>query len=352
MRVLEPFSYFADHTSALVGFGGASLGPDPRYILHTVYEDVAPGRAVFRLRFDNAIASRGEITFRVHSYRTGATGDLGLVASTRLRLDRGGSKAEPEPIEAAIPITAIEGVRYAVYGFFSEPSDLAASDVHVLLEELGLLYEDEGDDASRPISAFWSEAARNDRRQLVARAKPTLDRADSQDCTREQLAAIGVPRDQAIASWRERMMLGALERRDMLDAGATGLVRGAGSDYLSAALEARGCALDSQAERLDFVIACDLEYDLGGAAPRFDTVREIVGQLMHGGLAVILLAYDATSSALAGEYGAPNRNEIGRWALYMVGAGHFVAPIAFAPAGERATRSDGLTPFVLVVRHG
>lgn len=356
MRALEPFGYFANHASALPGFGGASLGPDPRYFLHTFYEDVRPGRAVFHLRLDGAKASAGELTFRVHSYRPGTDGDVSLVASTRLRLDEFVPTQDDEQIRVAVRIAAIEGVQYALYGYFSEPSDLAAREVRVLLEELGCEDGDGPDDSTRPVSAFRPDPAQSERRQLVSRTRPTLTSLDSRDCTRDQLQRIGAPADFRLDGWRARVALTVLEGHDMLDAGANGLVRGPAPESLAQDLVSRDCAIACHAQTghnwFDFVVSYDLEDDIGDAERRLEMLRDIVGQLRHGGLAMIFLAYDPRSPSLLGEHGAPNRNELGRWALYLTGAGHAVAPMAFAAPDERAQRPDGLTPFALVVRHG
>lgn len=356
MRTLEPFGYFASHASALAGFGGTSLGPDPRYFLHTFYEDVKPGRAVFRLRLDGAAASGGELTFRIHSHKPGTGGDVTLVASTRLRLDEMVPTQKGAEIEIAIRIAAIEGVQYALYGYFSEPSDLTADDVSVSLEELGPAHDNGPDENERPVSAFGAALARDDRRQLVSRARPTLTSLDSRDCTRDQLERIAGPADQQLMEWRRRVAMTVLEGHDLLDAGSSGLLRGSAPDGLVQSLAERECAVETdgslEGRWFDFVVSYDLEGAIIDAETRHETLREVVGQVMHGGLAVLFLAYDANSPALVGAKGAPNRNELGRWALALVGAGHRVAPMAFGQSSERALRPDGLTPFVLVVRHG
>lgn len=356
MRALEPFGYFAEHASALVGFGGAGLGPDPRYCLHTFYEEVKPGRAVFHLRLDGATASAGELTFRVHSYKPGAGGDVSLAASTRLRLDRIAPAGGSEQIDVAVRIAAVEGVHYALYGYFSEPSDLTAREVSVLLEELGPEYDDGPDAAERPVSRFGPAEVRRPRGQLVSRARPMLASPDSRDCTQDQLERIGGPNGGRISQWRRRVALAALDGRDMLDAQAFGLVRGQAPAGLFEDLAARNCTFDTEARSddqwFDFVISYELEQEIGEPEQRIEIVRDTVGRLMRGGVAVIVLAYDANASAHLGERGAATRNELGRWALHLIGAGHTVAPISFAAPDERAMRSDGLTPFVLVVRHG
>jgi hypothetical protein len=356
MRALEPFGYFAEHASALVGFGGVGLGPDPRYCLHTFYEEVKPGRAVFHVRLDGAKASAGELTFRVHSYKPGAGGDVSLAASTRSRLDRIAPTGGSEQIDVAVRIVAVEGVRYALYGYFSEPSDLVAREVSVLLEEFGPDHDDGLNSAERPVSKFQPADLDSSHRQLVSRSRPTLASPDSRDCTHDQLDRIGGPSTERISQWRRGAALTALEGRDMLDAEASGLLLGPAPEGLPGNLAARACIIETETpsrdQWFDFAISYELEQEIMEAEQRIEMVHHAVGRLMHGGLAVMVLAYDADASALTGERGAPTRNEIGRWALHLIGAGHSVAPISFARRDERAMRSDGLTPFVLVVRHG
>ena len=63
-KMLAPFAYFLDHSSALSGMGGSRQPPDPRYCFHTSYHDFLPGIVVFHIRLIRAQATYGEITIR------------------------------------------------------------------------------------------------------------------------------------------------------------------------------------------------------------------------------------------------------------------------------------------------
>ena len=80
----------------------------------------------------------------------------------------------------------------------------------------------------------------------------------------------------------------------------------------------------------------------------------LVGQLKLGGLAVIGLRYRhldrLVSSSLAAEHSEMSRNEIGQWALRLIGNGFSVAPLAYADDNDLAVGEDRLAAFALIIR--
>jgi hypothetical protein len=351
MRRLEPFAYFNDHASAIRGFGGAEQAPDPRYCFHTRYEEVRPGRIVYRLHLTRVRASQGELTLRVHAYKPSSNSDVILVGGAKLLFDEAMSD-DGEDIELPVRFTAVKGVNYALYGFFSEPSDLKVDNIMVTLDEQEPS-EDLRDDP-RPKSPFAvGDVATQGR--LYADAPPSLGTPVSQDCTIGQLAPALSGAGDALEQWRAGIALAALERYGMLKPGATGVVAAPLPEGVTEALEAQGCQLtawdgfgpdDLPDAAYDFVLSYALDAPFPGADQRRQIISDTMSALMGGGIAVFVLRYHAAAPGL------PCRNEIEQWALRLIGLGHDVAQLAFAPARQRVIQADGSTPFVLIVRSG
>jgi len=194
MRQLEPFSYFADYASAVSGFGGSEPAPDNRYCLHTQYQPLRPGRAAFRLTIKGAKATKGELSLRVHAYKPSSSGEVMLAGGGRIRLD----ELDSDAIDQTIRIAAAPGVHYALYGYFSEPTDLVAESVTVAIEELESADDGDGVQETRR-SALADAASAIDRsNKLCTGDSPSitlkhpkiwqLDRAVFRDLQRENLS--------------------------------------------------------------------------------------------------------------------------------------------------------------------
>lgn len=367
MRQLEPFSYFAEHASAISGFGGGELAPDPRYCFHTHYEELCPGRVVFHLRMIGARASEGELTLRVHGYKVGSNSDVSLVAGTKRLLQGLGTDNQGETVELSVSIAALKGVQYALYGFFSEPSDLQVDDVVVSIDECGTI--------NPAIMSEWRSKPRfavsgiEAPGRLYSDTSPLLRFPVSQDCTLEQLDVAYSPNDKlAFDRWRTRVALAALDSYGMLQESATGAIIGAMSSGLTEALHKQGCrtvewsepsalktarqgAFVAATEGVDFVLSYVLNEPIAGPSERYRIIRETVSFLMSGGLAVFVTRYYEPSRGPS-DNDFPSRNEIGQWALRLIGLGHDVAQLAFGSDSQRLVLRDGSTPFVLIVRCG
>lgn len=104
----------------------------------------------------------------------------------------------------------------------------------------------------------------------------------------------------------------------------------------------------------DFILWPDHHDPAGTPETRFAAVTAWLGRLKIGGVAILGLRYRAdesiVSSTLAMETGLLSRNEIGQWALRLIGAGYSVAPLSFVPPADRVIGSDGLASFVLIVQ--
>jgi hypothetical protein len=374
MRALDPFGYFFDHASAIAGHGGESSSPDPRYCFHTHYEAVRSGPAQFRLALGGVRASTGELTARVHAYRPGGLSDVLLVAGSRL--DFAGRSNEDLSLE--VRFRAVRDVHYALYGYFSEPSDLAVASVAVMLEEL----DEEGGGApfeeNIAVSALAAGAVGTSASQasaLVFGRTASLEVPVSQDCTLRQLrsrefdvAARGHSDDgDVLRLWSEIACRQALTAYGAALPGLRGLVVGGTSRLLSAFSEQHSMALhasDWHPEHGLDALAADGYVDfllsfldiaaIHGPEARYDTLVGILSRLLVGGLGMVCFRYapDAAlpSTAAAREVRELTRNEIGQWVLRLIGAGFSAAPLAFAPVAELACDEAGHAAIVLVLR--
>lgn len=358
MRQLEPFAYFVEHASAMRGFGGQAAGPDPAYCFHTLYEEVAPGRTVYRVCLSGAKASRGELTIRVHAHKPGSGSDVSLVAGDKRRLERlsRGECGAACDLELAVSFAAVEGVQYALYGFFSEPSDLHADAITISLEELGaptfeLAATGPGEETRFGVVGLAGPS------RLLANLPPSLRDPTSQDCTFAQLdPETGSTLNSRVAHWWETVPMRVMLRYGFLQEGARGAVMGQAPASLAAQLVSSGCRLPGfgkaadARDRLDFAIAYPVEGSLDNAREQEHASKETLSHLLPGGLAVIMLRYRAGRDIENPVSAWSGRNGIEQLALRLIAAGHDVAQLAFAPASQRVVQDDGGTPFVLVAR--
>lgn len=353
-RQLEPFSYFVEHASAIDGFGGDEQGPDPRYCFHTHYEQLPPGRVNYHMRMLGARASEGELTLRVHAYKPGSESGPSLVNGSKQRLDGLGKNGPGAEIDVEVSFAAVDGVHYALYGYFSEPSDLCVDDVIITIDELGPEISEPEPDIARGRSRFEITGIEMPVR-LHTDATPSLTEPVSQDCTLRQLAALNIADPAAaLARWRSDIPLAALTRYGMFREGAAGIILGAAPDGLHDALAARGCSIvDAAADPAtfaDFAISYALIETVTQPGERFQLLQRTLGRLLHGGLAIFVFDYRAGESPDPARPSFCDRNEIKQWVLRLIGFGHDVVQLTFADAGQRMTLADGTTPFVLIVR--
>jgi|UniRef100_UPI0035CC9AA9 hypothetical protein len=349
MRAINPFSYFVDHASQLRGFGGDRPSPDPQYCFHTRYETVRPGRAIFSLILLGAQATQGEMTVRVHAFRPDFGSVPILAAGGRLDLEH----EERKNLSLAVPFHAIGGVEYALYGFFSEPTNLSVDQVEVLLDEpesdAEIQIEPPRSVLAQPTAATEAGPATGlSYHGAIDRARPV-----SQDCTWRQLEG-GGDSSERMARWREAVCRAALSAYEAIVPGIDGWIAGAVSLMLREALVAAPVALFFQNEAptrgsglfADFVLWPEGPPNGGEAAARWTELYAWLERLKIGGLAAIGLRYrfeDAGPTALS-------RNEIRQWALRLIGLGYSLAPLAFADRADLAIDGEGLAACCLIVR--
>jgi len=349
MRAVNPFSYFVDYASQISGFGGERPSPDPQYCFHTRYEPVRPGRAIYRLRLLGAQASEGQLTVRVHAFRPDFGGAPSLAAGSRLEL--GGERKQD--LEVAVPFHAIGGVAYALYGFFSEPTNLAVDQVEVALDE------PEGGEQveiEAPRSVLAAEAAAPEAGPatgLIHHGAVERTRPVSQDCTWRQLDGGGTVAAR-VSRWREAVCVAAIVAYSVDLPGLDGWVAGEMSVALHDALRSNPLALHARSEapardsgEFADVIVWPAGLRTGIDAPeRWATLHAWLKRLKIGGLAAIGMTYDP-DDARSGEL---TRNEIRQWAFRLIGLGYSVAPLAFADSDELVRDEAGLAACCFIVQ--
>lgn len=319
VKEFAPFAYFVDQSSALVGFGGSRLPPDPRYCFHTEYKELEPGIVNFEIWLDNAHATHGEITIRIHAYRPDSGLDIALVNSIQFALrDLKGQNAE-----IRLRIAAIPSVQYAAYGYLSEPSDLTCTSIRVHAEQIGGESADSYAAKELGPSAFGAIPT-FPLKQVVGDAIPCLSAPQSQPITHAQLTTpefVGIigpvdKRADLVQLWREAFALRALQHFNFLQPGSRGLLIN-DALALSKYLREAGCHLichepnraDNEngpsanwagvqlqdlvetVSHADFALSIGTLDQANSYTELIDAVNAILRCLLKGGIAVFLFNY-------------------------------------------------------------
>jgi hypothetical protein len=392
-RLIEPFSYFPTHASAIAGLGGPHIGPDPNYCFHTHYEVYRPGVVIFNITLAEAHAGFGELAVRVHAYKPDSSLNISLVASTRQVLDG----TDNEDVEVSLRIVAIPGVLYAMYGYFSEQSDLRASHVRIAAEELGTAETDiPAETETRSTTFDGGQFDFPDR--MMADHAPSFRYPVSQSCTISQIESLDFegswPNVRCLdgdlaARWLMTFPLQVLETYGVLRPGAAGLLIDAFSSPLIPILRDCGTTLlvmrpsddqgRDQEDVTDSILAQFCDFDLDDAQiPRsrqFDFavsmrtinrllstkainqfIERVMKQMLRKGIAVFLFDYAVSAlerDALAPSPGMgllPHRDDIEQMAMRIIGEGYEIAQLSF-PDGVGGNAAVGaVTPFGLIVR--
>jgi hypothetical protein len=359
VREQDPFKFFINHASAIEGLGGANLSPDPRYCFHTLYTDVRPGPARYELRLDGVRASYGELALRVHAFRPESGENASLVAGARLDV----ASDERSDLSIQVRFAALRDVQYAFYGYFVEDSDLHAESLKIVLHEVEGEVVDYVEPPRSVLALGLGPKEVRPANALIHVGKPSLFAPVSQDCTVAQMDA--VPGAVAgIEDWSEAMALIALDAYGVAVRALECIVIDPVSEAFGAALAKAGF-LVRHADGTDVppatsMLFADVVVWPAGLpaepdpARRWDIVQAWLGRLKIGGLGVMTGRYypdpDAISSARSHDGPLVTRNEIGKWALRLIGEGYSVAPLALSSPKDLVLDYEGLARFALIVR--
>lgn len=363
MREVDPFDYWESHSSAIEGLGGRKRSPDPGYCFHTRYHEVRPGHASFIVKLTGVSARTGELSVRIHAWKPETDSNVSLVSGSRLMFHDG----DEGDLSLSVSFVALKGVLYAFYGYLSEDFDLTAQKLHVEIDEP----EGEEDifpDPPRSILVLEQQAGETrPANALLHFGRTGIDAPVSQNCTYDQLSVMA-PRggpdatDAALAWWSDQLCLNALHAYGITHPGLNGLVVGSVSAEHVGHLQALGLIVRTadgpppprtSGDFFDFLSMPAVLGHEADARSRWETVEGWLARLKIGGVAVFGLRYRAegdlvSSSDTIGKM--LSRNEIGQWALRLIGSGYSVAPLAFAPVASLVVDSQGHVGFIMIVQ--
>jgi hypothetical protein len=321
---------------------------------------------------------------RVHAYRPDSDLDVSLVAGARLALEN----LEADDVEVQIRISAIPGVRYALYGYFSEPSDLSTATLSIVAEEFG------GASAADYVSpeivrSLFGGASVDRPNRLIADAAAVFLHPVSQPLTIGQITSadyttrwseIPLVDGGHAQRWRQAFALQALDSYGMLREGANGLLVASEDLPIIAALRSRGmfltfartgfappsrkedlatydlapAELESITGQFDFSIAITQPIWFADKGAFFSFLTAALRQVLPGGLFVMLFDYAAYSDqderpTLETGF-MPIRRDIEQFVMRIIGHGSDVAQLSFAEGVGNDRVIAAINPFGLIVR--
>ena len=381
---LDPFAFWPDVTSRLVGFGGTEQTENPDYAFHTLYVSCGTGPILFTVGFTGLQSERGTLILRVHELPEvmGAHARQIAISQTQLTdLIRGDGTV-------SLPATARAGNHYALLGFIYGDTVATAEDVTI---EVARRTPDPND-PTRPTS-FAAEPGRvGTAPQVVGEREGTLVTPVSQLCTVRQVnePVFGAILDQlgslhdasVIDRWEHAFLARVLDRYDVARSGSRGLGIGGLDDPLAPWLLQHGCGLllttpgDVPAD-LDLPNGVEMQhldpaaidglagFDFAwatraggvGGSDRQELLRFIedaLRALKPGGLMALVVPIDVAPRPIGDDAGPLiRRSDIDRIALVLLSRGHQVAQICpWGDAVAKANEAESLmiSAFGLVIR--
>lgn len=407
-RELDPFGYFPELISRVGGIGNSGAIEDPSYAFHTPYVGLSKGTHRYRVQFENLRGREGTMIVSVNELAHQPHPAVTTLKTIRLPLRDLAHRYGRLELE----IQTRPDRTYAVFGGVEGPSDACADALTVTIAEprpAGGQSSAEAAPGGRPMQAAP---------RLVSLERPTLANPVSQVCTAAQfdepsydswLSFLHLPKRRHRAQWETVFVLQALKRYGALRPGVRALGLGVAGQTLPAALATLGCevtAIDQLAGRdgqapaegldrlrrpeicpegrfleairfrcaqleplqpdlkgFDMVWCTSLISHVGSAQAAFDLAEAALLSLRPGGLAIFTTPFRrAPVSALGDcEESRPlRRTEVERFALSMLGLGHDVAQLRYAPlppgpASEPRTGAgsdEEVTSLGLIVRRG
>lgn len=381
---LDPFGFWPDLASRLVGLGGAEPSENPDYVFHTRYVSCGTGPILFTLRFVGLKAERGTLILRVHELPEVMGAHARQIALSQTQctelIRRGGA--------VSLAAMARANHHYAILGYIYGDTVATAAGLAVEVARRS----PDPDDPTRP-TLFRAEAGRvSTAPQIVGEVEGTLVTPVSQLCTTrqvrepvfeavlEQLGGLGAA--STIDRWEHAFLARVLDRYDVARSGARGLGIGALGDPLAQWLVQHGCSLlltapDDPPGELDLppgVVVQRLDpYAIDGLAG-FDFawatrtggvagadrqtvlrfIEDVLRTLKPGGLLTLVVPLDVAPRAMGDDSGfLLRRADIDRLALLLLSRGHQVAQMR--PWGDAVAVADEneslmMSAFGLVIR--
>lgn len=383
------FAFWPTVASKIIGLGGDEPSPDPAYVFHSAYLDVAAGDVSCTLNFAGLIGELGVITFRINALPV----EPGLQATTVNAWTGSLRDIAAAGGDVAATFQALPGFRYAVLGHVYGETDMRADRLSITFQTVQRsdAYREQLEKARKTV--FGRRLFRRANR-MISNDPATLADPVSQTCTSAQfdepayaawLRRLDLPFHKHRKQWEFIYILQALERYGMLKDGARGLGFGVGIEPLPAAMAAAGVTvvasdlgadddrardwslsqqhaqtveqlrnpavcpdaafdrnvsfrpvdmnkIDTDLLGFDFVwSSCAFEH-LGSIQAGLDFVRNSIGCLKHGGLAVHTTELNLTSNDRTVDNEGTvlfRRRDIEKLAVDLSSRGHFVAQLKY-----------------------
>lgn len=348
MRSVDPFSFFVGHESIIAGLGGSTPSPDHRYCFHTNYLDVKPGRAVFHVTIHRPRASFGELNIRVMALPTER--DASVAASLAIDLEG----VEAHDLHRGLRFLAVDGVKYALFGFVSDSADLKAEALDVALEELGKAHSHAkpalGTGAAQPRLARSDLKSISTTRRLFAELAPAPDlpfaqpmqkSGDAMNLLATRWPHVGMDGPNTLDHWSSCMALQMLELVGLIGPSSHGLLVDIANAGLIETLKLGGCSVDMielDAEDADLLalnyLEPDYDFAMVMAAQKWQAVgglemlcERVMECLAKVGFILMIVEIAGGGSAAA------FRNRMQQLSLHCMSLGHDVMQLAF-PSGD------------------
>lgn len=381
---LDPFAFWPDIASRLVGFGGDKKNENPDYAFHTLYVSCGTGPILFTVRFAALRAQRGTLILRVHELPEMMGAHARQVALSQVQLTdliRGDATV-------SLPATARGGNHYALLGFIYGDTVATADGITIDVARR----KPDPNDPSRP-TMFGSKPGRVAAvPQIVGTREGTLVTPVSQLCTMRQLAepVFRAILDQLtdlsdaplIDQWEHAFLAQVLDRYDVARSGSRGLGIGALHDPMAPWLVQHGCTLvlttpEAVPDALDLPPEVEVQHlapDAIDALTGFDFawatraggvggsdrqqllrfIEDALRTLKPGGLMTLVVSIDVAPRPIGDDAGPMiRRPDIDRIVLLLLSRGHQVAqlcPWGEAVAEANEAESQMVSAFGLIIR--
>lgn len=378
-RIIDPFGYWPDLSSAIAGLKDGQAGSDRNYVFHTAYLAQQAGANSFAITFDGLRAQQGVLNIRVFSYSESRGRVIEQVEALEIGLPRLAKRRRP----VAIAFEATEDRLYAISGYLLGESDAVASGIEVrLMPGVSLTEGESGTERSFLGSGM---ARRVD--MMTADAAATLAFPVSQGFTTAQTlepifkAWVKEARCEEAAvhqQWEAAYVLQVLSSYGRLTSGALGLGMGLGESPIAAVARARGCTIHQIAalSTAQSDITRDAAVTDGPRLADFlwspsdqlhRSHRHLVWQyiddgldlLAPAGLGVFMLPVATAHRPPESAQGDMlDLNDVKRLMLNIVSAGHIVAQLRNGtaqrskevPLASKTPGEDQTVPYGLIIR--
>ncbi len=365
MRSVDPFSFFVGHESIIAGLGGSTPSSDGRYCFHTNYLDVKPGRAVFHVTIHRPRATFGELNIRVMALPSGR--DASVAASLVIDLEG----VEAHDLHRGLRFLAVDGVKYALFGFVSDSADLKAEALDVAIEEIGAAHSTAKaavcGEATQPRLALSNLKSTSSTRRLLAEraptpyfpfAQPMQNNGDTMNLLAKRWPLVGLDGSDTLDHWSSCMALQTLEAVGLVVPSSRGLLVDIADPGLIDTLKLGGCSIDLiqlDAEDVDLLALNYLEADYDfvmvlasrqwQAGSRLETLCERVTEcVVKAGFILMIVEIPGEGTAAA------FRNRMQQLSLHCIGLGHDVMQLAFPQGDGWYPRAGATSRFIWIAK--